>query len=77
MVNKTLTNKILITLIVKNKNFVLSGGLKTIQQKANTSNPKLRLCIEEINGNFPQEIVQYYSPDYAETLIKKLDEYNQ
>lgn len=56
---------------------MLSGGLKTIQQKANTSNPKLRLCIEEINGNFPQEIVQYYSPDYAETLIKKLDEYNQ
>ena len=52
----------------------MSGGLRTIQQKAGTTNPKLRLCIEEINSNYPQEIVQYYSPDYAETLIKRLDE---
>ena len=59
------------------KNFVLSGGLRTIQQKANTTNSKLRLCIEEINSNYPQEIVQYYSPDYAETLIKKLDVYSR
>ena len=58
------------------KNFVLSGGLKSIQQKSNSENPKLRLCIEDINSNYPQEIVQYYSPDYAETLIKKLDEDN-
>ena len=44
--------------------------------KSNTENQKLRLVIEDINTNYPQEIIQYYSPDYAETLIKKLEEFN-
>ena len=56
------------------KNFVLSGGLRFIQQKHGSNNEKLRLCIDEINTIYPQEIVQYYSPDYADTLIKKLDD---
>lgn len=58
------------------KNFVLSGGLKNIQKKSNSENSKLRLCIEDINSNYPQEIVQYYSPDYADTLIKKLEDFS-
>ena len=56
------------------KNFVLSGGLKNIQNKSGTLNQKLRLCIDEINTIYPQEIIQYYSPDYADTLIKKLED---
>ena len=56
------------------KNFVLSGGLRNIQAKTNSANQKLKVCVEEINTLFPQEIVQYYSPDYADTLIKKLDD---
>ena len=54
------------------KNFILSGGLKSIQPKSNSANQKLRLCVTEINTIYPQEIVQYYSPDYADKLIKKL-----
>jgi len=46
-----------------------------IQGKNNSQNQKLKMVIEDINGNYPQEIIQYYSPDYAETLIKKLDEF--
>jgi hypothetical protein len=26
---------------------------------------------------YPADIIQYYSPDYAATLMKKLDDYNQ
>jgi hypothetical protein len=66
--------KILPTEPTAKKNFVLSGGLRCIQQKHGSANEKLRLCIEEINTMYPQEIVQYYSPDYADTLIKKLDD---
>jgi 3-methyladenine DNA glycosylase AlkD len=56
------------------KKFVLSGGLRYIQDKHRSPNDKLRICVDEINTIYPQEIVQYYSPDYADTLIKKLDE---
>jgi 3-methyladenine DNA glycosylase AlkD len=58
------------------KAFVLSGGLKVIQGKRNSENSKLQLVIEDINLNYPNEIIQYYSPNYAETLIHKLEEYN-
>lgn len=61
--------------ILTNRDFVLSGGLKSIQQKQASPESKLRLYIDGINSQYPQEIVQYYSPDYAETLIKKLDDY--
>lgn len=36
---------------------------------------KLKDSIEEINQLYPPEIVNYYSPNYAETLLKKMDEY--
>jgi len=38
---------------------------------------KLRQYIDEINNLYPADIIQYYSPDYAATLMKKLDDYNQ
>lgn len=58
------------------KNFILSEGLKKIQEIQSAPGSKLRQYIDEINNLYPQEIVQYYSPDYANTLLKKLDDYN-
>ena len=35
---------------------------------------KMRDYIDEINNLYPPDIVNYYSPNYAEDLLKKLDE---
>ena len=34
---------------------------------------KLQEYIATINSCYPPEIVQYYSPNYSETLLAKLD----
>lgn len=57
--------------------FVLSEGLKKIQEIKAPPGSKLRLYIDEINSIYPQEVVQYYSPDYANTLLRRLDEANE
>ena len=56
------------------KNFLLTGGLKSIQQKALGADPKLKIHIDDINTRYPTEIVQYFSPDYPEALFKKMEE---
>lgn len=58
------------------KSFVTSGGLQKVQElKADEqSNADLMEYITDINSRFPPEIIQYYSPGYSETLLKKLDE---
>jgi hypothetical protein len=71
------------------KSFVQSRGLARIQElKQNESgslssygggangeqHAKLQEYIATINSCYPQEIVQFYSPNYADTLIQKLDE---
>lgn len=53
----------------------MKGGLKAIQSTPTVADSKLKIHIDDINSLYPQEIVQYYSPDYAETLMKKLDGY--
>jgi len=59
------------------KAFVLSEGLKKIQSLSEAKpGTKLRAYVDEINSHYPQEIVQYYTPDYKDTLLKKLDDYN-
>merc|ERR1712182_7456 len=35
---------------------------------------KMRDYIDEINNLYPADIVNYYSPNYAEDLLKKLEE---
>lgn len=56
------------------KSFIQSGGLKKIQEiKADPGN-KLKQYVDEINALYPLEIVQYYSPGYEQTLLKKLDD---
>ena len=54
----------------------MSEGLKKIQEIKASPGSKLRTYIDDINQLYPQEVVQYYSPDYAATLLKKLDDYN-
>lgn len=48
-------------------------GLKSIQNKPTIADSKLKIHIDDINSLYPQEIVQFYSPDYADALMKKLD----
>ena len=53
----------------------MSEGLKKLQNIKPANSSKLKYYIEEINNLYPPEIIQYYSPDYASTLMKKLDDY--
>jgi 3-methyladenine DNA glycosylase AlkD len=57
------------------KSFVQSRGLETIQTLLtdDTTN-KLNEYINTINSCYPPEIVQFYTPNYSETLLSKLDE---
>lgn len=34
-------------------------------------------AVEQINECFPEEIVQYYSPGYSDTLLQRLDGHQQ
>lgn len=58
------------------KSFVTSGGLQKVQElKADeTSNIDLLEFISTINDQFPPEIVQYYSPGYAQVLLQTLEQ---
>jgi len=56
--------------------FARSGGLQKIQEVNAEVGSKLHDYIDEINMLYPPEIVMYYSPNYAETLLKKMDEFN-
>jgi hypothetical protein len=57
------------------RSFVQSGSLQRIQEVQAEVGSKLRDYIDEVNNLYPPEIVNYYSPNYAETLLKKMDEY--
>jgi len=52
--------------------FVQSGGLQKVQEFKAEVGSKLYDCIQEINELYPPEVVQYYSPNYAETLLSKV-----
>lgn len=59
------------------KSFVQSRGLQRIQQLRgqNDERSKLHEFIMTINGCYPREIIEYYSPNYSETLLSKLDDF--
>jgi len=57
------------------RSFVQSGGLQKIQEVKAEVGSKLHDYIDEINMQYPPEIVQYYSPNFTETLLKKMDEH--
>ena len=59
------------------KSFVQSGGLQKIQELKldEQNNSHLLEYINTINSCFPPELVQYYSPNYSNELLKKLDDF--
>lgn len=59
------------------KSFVQSGGLQKIQElKADEqNNAHIMEYISTINSCFPPELVQYYSPNYSNELLKKLEDF--
>ena len=58
------------------RTFVQSGGFQKIQEIQADPASKLSEYINEINGQYPPDVVNYYSPNYAEGLIKRLEEYH-
>jgi len=60
------------------KAFAYSGGLQKIQEVQADSGSKLHDCVNEINSLYPADIVQYYSPNFEETLLARIrDSVNQ
>lgn len=57
------------------RTFVQSGGLQLVQQLNEQYGGKLTEHIQTINACYPAEIVEYYSPSYADNLMKKIDEF--
>eukprot|EP01138_Halocafeteria_seosinensis_P011399 gb/GECG01011642.1/.p1 GENE.gb/GECG01011642.1/~~gb/GECG01011642.1/.p1 ORF type:complete len:527 (+),score=70.66 gb/GECG01011642.1/:1-1581(+) len=55
------------------RELVASGGLKTIQS-LDRSDPEIGELVERVNVNFPREVVEYCSPDFERTLMKKVEE---
>ena len=53
--------------------FVHSGGLAAVQQMAEAPGSKLKEAVEIINSVYPEEIVKYYSPNYSQQLLEKLE----
>ena len=61
------------------KNFISTGGFKRIQEikSSASSESKLLEYINEINSQFPTEVINYYSPDFQKSLMKKMNEFKQ
>ena len=55
---------------------MLSGGLRKILEIKAIPQMMQKQYIEDIISLYPEQIIQYHSPDYKEILFKKLDEYN-
>ena len=46
-----------------------------MQELNETVGGKLEEYIHAINGCYPPEIVEYYSPNYSKVLLDKIDEF--
>ncbi|KAG9390840.1 hypothetical protein J8273_7099 [Carpediemonas membranifera] len=68
--------KVLPSDVEARRTFVTSGGLQKVQQLQAEPGSKLQEHIDGVNRCFPDEVVRYYSPNYADTLLEKIDQYN-
>lgn len=59
------------------KAFVSNGGLQRLQDLKQRVSEPLREKIDEINSYYPDNIVKYYSPEYATQLLNKIENFNQ
>jgi hypothetical protein len=50
--------------------------LATLQKIKPEPGSKLADSIQTINGCYPPEIVQYYSPDYAQSFLDRIENFN-
>ena len=67
------TGKVLVNDPAGRTTFVTSGGLAAVQQMAEAPGSKLKEVVEVINSCYPEEIVRYYSPNYSQQLLDKLE----
>ena len=58
------------------KTFLQSGGFQKIQEIKAPAGSKLASYIAKIDAQYPPDVVQYYSPEYAQSLMKKVDDYH-
>eukprot|EP00435_Cladocopium_sp_Y103_P033447 s720_g8.t1 len=58
------------------KAFVQSGSLQKLQEVQAERGSKLQEMVDTINLQYPPEIVQYYSPNYAQSLLEKMEAFN-
>lgn len=56
--------------------FTTSGGLKKVQAMSAEEGSELAQHIEAVRRCFPDEILKFYSPNYNDTLLDKLDDFN-
>jgi hypothetical protein len=56
------------------KLFVQNSGLKKLQELRSKVSEPLREKIDQINDKYPSDIIKFYSPDYAASLINKIGE---
>jgi len=67
--------KVLPNNVQARKNFVASRGLaRVLEMKSDDPNDKLQEYVATIAACYPPDIVQYFSPNYSETIIKRLDD---
>lgn len=60
------------------KSFIKSGCLQRLQEIKNSEEgKKIEMEINLINQSFPDDIINFYTPGYSETLIKRIDETNE
>jgi len=68
--------KVLPNVPAARKSFVQCGGLQKVQHlKSTDTESKLTEYIEAINGCYPPEVVEHFSPNFGATLLKKVEEY--
>jgi 3-methyladenine DNA glycosylase AlkD len=59
------------------KEFVQSGGLQKVLAVKAEAGTKLHDAVDEIIPIYPSDVVQYYSPNYKEDILRKIDEHLQ
>jgi len=55
--------------------FVETGALRKVQELEAEPGSEMLDIVIAINKCFPEEVVRYYSPDYPQTLLDRVEQY--